>query len=494
MPSSTKNLFCDRADLGNESSVETFFAARMLAALGFSDSQIRTKESIEELTVSRGRKRVKYRPDYVIMIQRRPRVVIDAKATTESLDDWVGQCGSYCHEINKRYEDNPADLFVLTNGLETRVYRWDSETPLLKMDFADFEIGNLKYEELLRTLSRDALLKRARQRAGGRSSKALQYAADQHAFNKDPIDAINAAFGWCHQHIYRKDNMSQAAAFMEFVKLMFLKLLSDKEVHAKHPETARRHTYAVPAEDVTFSTTWIERLEPSTSNPIADVAFVKLRRSLEDKIRGEKKKRIFEENEELRLSAETIKGVVSRLEHMDLYSIDADLNGRLFETFLNSTMRGRDLGQYFTPRSIVKLAYSLAGITIGRNQATIPTVLDPCCGSGGFLIDVLWDAWAQIDANASLTAKQKQDFKETVATEKLIGIDVGRDPHIARIARINMYLHGDGGSRIYEADSLDKALPVEERWSAEKKKEVDEERRSRMRRRRRMRRRMLWGG
>ena len=474
MASRTENLFCRQADLGNESSVETFFAARMLAALGYSDSQIKTKESIEELSVSRGRKRVKYRPDYVIMIQRRPRVVIDAKATTESLDDWVGQCGSYCHEINKRHEDNPAELFVLTNGVETRVYRWDSDKPLLTLVFADFEIGNVKYEEFQRTLSRDALLKRARQRAGGRSSKTPQYTADEHGFKKEPIDAINAAFGWCHQHIYRKDNMSQAAAFMEFVKLMFLKLLSDKEVHAKHPQAARSQSYAVPSEDVPFSTAWIEKLESSTSNPVADVAFVKLRRSLEDKIHAAKKKRIFEEDEELSLSAETIKGVVSRLEHMDLYSIDADLNGRLFETFLNSTMRGRDLGQYFTPRSIVKLAYSLAGITIGRNAAAIPTVLDPCCGSGGFLIDVLWDAWAQIDANASLTAKQKQEFKEAVATEKLIGIDVGRDPHIARIARINMYLHGDGGSRIYEADSLDKALPVEERWSAEKKKEVEE--------------------
>jgi len=44
---------------------------------------------------------------------------------------------------------------------------------------------------------------------------------------------------------------------------------------------------------------------------------------------------------------------VRRLEHTFLFGIDVDLNGRLFETFLSATMRGKDLGQFFTPRSIV---------------------------------------------------------------------------------------------------------------------------------------------
>lgn len=41
-----------------------------------------------------------------------------------------------------------------------------------------------------------------------------------------------------------------------------------------------------------------------------------------------------------------------------------------------------------------------------------------------------------------------------MANHCIYGIDAGRDPAIARIARINMYLHGDGGSRVYMADSL----------------------------------------
>jgi type I restriction enzyme M protein len=43
-----------------------------------------------------------------------------------------------------------------------------------------------------------------------------------------------------------------------------------------------------------------------------------------------------------------------------MFGIDEDLNGRLFETFLSATMRGRDLGQFFTPRSVVKMMVRVA--------------------------------------------------------------------------------------------------------------------------------------
>ena len=53
----------------------------------------------------------------------------------------------------------------------------------------------------------------------------------------------------------------------------------------------------------------------------------------------------------------------------------------------------------------------------------------------------------------------------------LCGIDVGRDPNLARIARLNMYLHGDGGSMVYHSDALDKRLPNEPTDSPEDRAE-----------------------
>jgi type I restriction enzyme M protein len=119
-------------------------------------------------------------------------------------------------------------------------------------------------------------------------------------------------------------------------------------------------------------------------------------------------------------------------------------------------MRGEALGQYFTPRSIVKLMEKLASPIADRQY--IDKVFDGCCGTGGFLIEALTDMREQIRNNTSLTDKERDELFNDIANESIFGIDAGRDPPIARIARINMYLHGDGGSRIYAADTLDKSV------------------------------------
>lgn len=468
-----ENIFCKESDLGNESSVEHWFVSRLLVDLGYSDSQIRTKESIDSITVHAGRKKIKYKPDYALLIRRRARVVIDAKATDENVDDWIGQCRSYCLEINKRYDTNPVEYFLITNGIATKLFCWDRDEPILTLDFDDFHPTKSKYKKLVELIGQPAIMKSVRKSPEGGSRTGKQNAGE-HQFERMSINDINYALAWCHQYIYKKDNISQSAAFMEFVKLMFLKLLSDKNVHLTHPTDSKKDRFSVPESDVQFSTAWIRNFEGQTDNPIADIAFSKLRRNLEDEITLGKKKRIFRPNEELTLSPETIAGVVAKIESIDLYSIDADLNGRLFETFLNATMRGKDLGQYFTPRSIVKLMVRLAGLSAGTVPERIPTILDPCCGSGGFLIDALWELWQQIEQNKSLSNKKREELKHTIATSKIVGIDAGKEPPIARIARINMYLHGDGGSRIYFADGLDKTVHIDSSLDAERKAELRE--------------------
>src|SRR5207247_2268607 len=122
------------------------------------------------------------------------------------------------------------------------------------------------------------------------------------------------------------------------------------------------------------------------------------------------------------------------------------------------TMRGRELGQFFTPRSVVKLMVRMA--VLNATKGKMDKVIDACCGSGGFLIEVLTEMRNRIRANKTLSITEKDDLIETLANECLYGLDFGKNPPIARIARINMYLHGDGGSRIYYADALDKHLEL----------------------------------
>ena len=159
-PSADRNLFCSRADLSNEATVEAFFANRLLKDLGYRDAQVQTKKSIGELTVSLGgSKSVKYKPDYVLTYRKKPLWVMDAKSTTERPEDWTPQCSGYCLALNQSFTDaNPVRHFVLTNGISTFVYEWDRKAPVLELAFRDFQTGNPKYEQLRGLLAADRVL------------------------------------------------------------------------------------------------------------------------------------------------------------------------------------------------------------------------------------------------------------------------------------------------------------------------------------------------
>lgn len=450
MPKSIRsNMFCDLDVLNNEATVEQYFINRLLNTLGYKDSQIKPKNSLSELMVNEGRTRRRYRPDYAIQVDGKVRWVVEAKATNERLDPFVGQAASYCLQLNSAHRgSNPVTHFLLSNGLVTEVYEWDSQDPILKLSFDDFDGVSPKWKMLERLLS-------ATQIAAQKTAVQSALFEQNLSIRRASISEVNAAFSWCHKFIYRRENYSYSAAFMEFVKVIFLKLLSDKAIHesieANFPSDG---VVEVPESVVKFSTAWITNLEREDPNPLDTLQFRPLVRQLDEEIREHKKKRIFNTDEGLNLAPETIKGVVGKLESIDLYSMDSDLNGRLFETFLNATLRGKDLGQFFTPRSVVKLATKLANLQVRRDH--VDTIIDACCGTGGFLIEALADMWGKVDSNHSLTALERKKLREEIATQHIYGIDVAKEPALARIARINMYLHGDGGSRIYQLDALDK--------------------------------------
>ena len=63
--------------------------------------------------------------------------------------------------------------------------------------------------------------------------------------------------------------------------------------------------------------------------------------------------------------------------------------------------------------------------------------------------------WAKVNRNASLSSARKSKERKKIADNQIYGIDFAKSPNLAKIARLNMYLHGDGGSRIFNIDGLD---------------------------------------
>ena len=456
-----KNKFTESRLLTNEASVEDLFAGRLIRDLGYADENIAHKKSIAPLEVRLGSRKTRYAPDYILSVTSKPRVVIDVKAPGENIMDWVGQCVSYCATINRKDRDeNPIRYFMLTSGLKTAVFDLDHGDPLIEIDFDECLDGNETYERLKELLKPASVV------------VPPMAAGDEHRFKRHRIEEVNAVFSWCHQHIYKKDALSQAAGFEEFVKLIFLKLLSDRQIRDRFGPLILNEEFSVPKDTVKFSKAWIEAREEDDPNPLDTVQFRSLLKDLENEIRSNRKKRIFKEGTRINLHADTIKEVVKKLEHVYLFGIDADLNGRLFETFLSATMRGKDLGQFFTPRSVAKLGTLLADPVVDKTRFDL--VLDGCCGTGGFLIDVLAVMWDKVDANPSLSESEKKALRKDVAEGAIYGVDIAQEPNLARLARMNMYLHGDGGSSIYEVDFLDKKLNVPTHVTSEVRAETEQ--------------------
>ncbi len=135
---------------------------------------------------------------------------------------------------------------------------------------------------------------------------------------------------------------------------------------------------------------------------------------------------------------DTLKDIVDKLSQLTLLDTDSDIKGDAFEYFLkHSVTVGNDLGEYFTPRHIVKLIVQLVDPKFDE------TIYDPCCGTGGFLIEAFKHIKAKVKNTPANITKLKEDTiygREFTAT--------------ASIAKMNMIITGDGHNNIKQMDSL----------------------------------------
>jgi len=461
----SQNKFCKLKNIRNESDVEQFFVIELLKDLGFTQDYLETKQSIPEKSIGKGKKRRDYRPDYIAYLDKehkRPVLLIDAKSPSKPVEEGLSDAQFYAAVLRRKLVTPKPDQFCIgTNGLRLVVKHYDSDDVEHELSFQNFQDCDKKYEALKSNLSQKVLTQR------------IKPQVTHFEFQKPDIKDIIGIFEACHKLIWKTEKRSPSSAFYEFAKIMFIKLNEDKKLRQRE-ETRKRieSEQPLPKDAIIFSSHWIEMEERTDANPINSILFKNLRDYLEAEIAYRRKKRIFDKDEDIDLEPSTIKEVVKLLEHFDLHGIDEDLNGRLFETFLTATVRGREMGQFFTPRTVVKFMTELADLKASRDHND--KVLDACCGTGGFLIEAMADLSNKIYKHPSLSSLEKEQFIDFIRNDCLYGIDAGKSPPIARIARINMFLHGDGGSRIYFADSLDKELLIEKGINDELRRERKE--------------------
>jgi type I restriction enzyme M protein len=149
---------------------------------------------------------------------------------------------------------------------------------------------------------------------------------------------------------------------------------------------------------------------------------------------------IFEPHEKINLTPYHLSVCIGELEPIKLYGASLQIMDKAFEYLLTSIAKG-SRGQYFTPRNVVDMAVKM--LNPKRNE----TVIDPACGSGGFLIHTMWHVWQ------NELGFQNRETQIEYARQRLYGIDF--DEKAVKIARALMLISGDGKSHVFKLNSLD---------------------------------------
>lgn len=281
----------------------------------------------------------------------------------------------------------------------------------------------------------------------------------------------------CHNVIRNNDKFSPEMAFDEISKVMFVKI---------YIEQKERKTFTKNEFDKLKAA--YHKIVGNTETPYYQHLFNQTKNS--ERFR---KDEIFEETDKLRLREESFSQIIKELESYNLSEIFDDVKGLAFEEFLGTTFRG-DLGQFFTPRTVVDF---MAEILDPQENELIA---DPCCGSGGFLIksfDLVKDAITEEIKNVKVRLRRqiinenfpklneeeqkKQLFNLNEAFSELnlelkpksnisydnhdpesrlyklsnnciFGTDA--EPRSARTAKMNMIMRGDGHSGVHHHDGL----------------------------------------
>lgn len=321
------------------------------------------------------------------------------------------------------------NFFVLHNLKETKVFLLDSSHPMGGVE----RIGDFP--------------------------KAVDVKTDEailgfvNRMRRNTKESLLKAFDHCHNIVRNNDKLSPEAAFDEISKVMFIKMMYERK----------------PDGELIFSN---EKFLKDENNFLVEnkngdyIAFLfdEVKKYFADSD-------LYEEHDYVRICRKSFTSILKELEVIDFYDMTEDVKGVAFESLVGKTFRG-ELGQFFTPRQVVN--YMIEVLDIQEGEA----VCDPCCGSGGFLIrafEYVQDAIDR-DIQAQIDKVRSSNLSESEKTQRIavllrecdknvegsrygklckdyfFGVDA--NVRMARTAKMNMIMHGDGHVGVYLHDGL----------------------------------------
>ncbi|EAL3991395.1 restriction endonuclease subunit M [Campylobacter upsaliensis] len=240
--------------------------------------------------------------------------------------------------------------------------------------------------------------------------------------SKITTDELKALLEKIHNYLWNGGKRNPAEAFSEFSKIIFTKIMDEKIAEYDPDYKLENYEFQKNRDEDKFA--------------------------LENRIKGlyqkykEKDSNVFDNA--LILDADEIKFLVENLESISLSETDLDIKGKVFQKFFADFFKGT-AGQYFTPLNIVR--FMVECFDLRQNDL----VLDPSCGSGGFLLQTL--QYMQEKSKKLDGEYNQKRFWHSFAEKNLYGIEISGG--ISQTAKMNMIIHDDGHTNVITADGLD---------------------------------------
>lgn len=323
--------------------------------------------------------------------------------------------------LHKALQASGCDFGMWTNGdMEYFAYRKEDE------------IGNESIEDISDFPGKDETI------------EDLESMGDRAQPRKAANDTLIRTFKRCHDYLYGNEGRKKDA-FWELLNLIFCKIFDEKR---RYTDAEKGFSYRRQF--------WVGVTEMNTPEGCATAA-KRIKGIFEQLKKDELFKQVFTGNEQISLSDRGVAYVASQIAKYRFLDASVDVKGTAYETIVSNTLK-QAAGQFFTPRNIIKCMVEIMNPT--RNSR----VLDPACGSGGFLVMVLDHVRRQIteniypdrtNAEREVLANEKDinDMVRRYAENMLFGFDF--DPDLKKAAKMNMVMAGDGHSNIFNINSLE---------------------------------------
>lgn len=251
-----------------------------------------------------------------------------------------------------------------------------------------------------------------------------------------PTRELSSVFNRCHNYIYTNSGEQQGDAFHEFIKLIFCKTYDEE-----HSD-----------DELLFYVDPKERLSESGQRRLMEERIG----PLFERVKGHYSF-IFNEDAKIELEPHVVAYIVAELQFLALLDTSVDVKGKAYETLVGSNLRG-DRGEYFTPRNVCNMAVQMVMELYDTTDLTQLKVMDCCCGTGGFLVSWLNNLYAAFLAQErgrttrGTPEERSRRRVSSVCQRNLFGLDISLK--LVRACQMNLVLHGDGSSNIFQANSV----------------------------------------